>query len=452
MVGLIKLDPYQVESSDFLAERTRALLLDEQGVGKTYPTIRAAKDTDNGYPWLVTAPAYLLPTWRKCIREMHTYNDVAIANGTPKQRLDALTSGRSFVLTSYNNWTSEQYSSMWTGKWNYAFDEIHRIRGRNSKWTKQILKAGSSRNVFSKFWGLTGTPMVRDPGDLFPLLKLMDPQSFTSYWKFVGQWCDLRTTPWATEVGQLKEGVEGEFWEMVRRYSLRRSTQDVPELRDLTHTYNEVLVDLPASVVKTCKDAVKNYVIEHPDIDTPEAVSSGGALVQKLRQMTTVPPTKTNPKLDALMDLLEDHQEPVIVWCWYRATANAIMDRLESNSRPAAMFTGDTSAKGKEINLQWFYTSVSDNENPIMVATISAMKEGVNMQAARTQIFMEESYLPADNAQAIARSKRRGQTKPVNVYHIHASDSIDIKVHSLQENRESGILRAMLEHIRKDFS
>jgi len=79
------------------------------------------------------------------------------------------------------------------------------------------------------------------------------------------------------------------------------------------------------------------------------------------------------------------------------------------------------------------------------------MKEGVNLQEAKTQIFLEESYLPSDNEQAIARSKRRGQTEPVTVYHIHANDSLDIKVHKQQGERETGILRAMLEDIRKEY-
>lgn len=447
---MIELSPYQVESADFLIERPRAMLLDAVGVGKTYPTVEAALEVGNSRPWMVTAPAYLLPTWRKAIYDLlGDWNEIAVVSGTPKQRLEALQTKAGFVLTSYNNWTSPQYSDIWTEDWNYIFDEAHRLRGRNSKWTKQVLRRANAKDT-SRYWLLSGTPMVRDPGDLFPLLKLMDPKRFTSYWNFVGEWCELKVTPWQTEVGQLHPGREDEFWATVSEYSIRRSIQDVPELRDLSHTYNEILVDLPPSVVKMCKDAVKNYVIDHPDMDTPEAVSSGGALVQKLRQMTSVPPTKANPKLDALVDLLEDHQEPVIVWCWYRATADAVCERL-SRDRTYLRFTGAESALAKQTVLDLFRTCVKDGDNPVLVATISAMKEGVNLQEARTQIFFEESYLPSDNQQCIARSKRRGQTQPVNVYHIHANDSLDVRVHDLQETRESGISRAMLEHVRKDY-
>lgn len=446
---MIELSPYQVESRDFLTQRPRAMLLDAVGVGKTYPTVEAALEVGNARPWLVTAPAYLLPTWRKAIYDLvGDWDEIAIANGTPRQRLEALQTKAGFILTSYNNWTSTQYSDIWNGDWNYIFDEAHRLRGRNSKWTKQVLKRANAKDVRSHYWLLTGTPMVRDPGDLFPLLKMMDPKRFTSYWQFVGEWCDTRVTPWATEVGQLKAGREDEFWAMVSEYSIRRNTQDVPELRDLSHIYNEVLVDLPPSVIKTCKDAVKSYVIDHPDMNTPQAMSSGGALVQKLRQLVTVPPTKANPKLDALVDILEDHQEPVIVWCWYRATAEAVRARM---TRPWVSFTGDDTAEQKQNNLKMFETMCQNGRNPIIVATISAMKEGVNLQHARTQIFLEESYLPSDNEQAIARSKRRGQTQPVNVYHIHANDSLDVRVHNLQETREAGITRAMLEHTLKDY-
>lgn len=449
---MITLSPYQDVSRDFLVERRRGMLLDSPGVGKTFPAVAGARSCKDYPPWLVTAPAYLLPTWKREIQRHSPLAKVVIANGTPTERMQALESVSDFVLTSYNNWSNARYPALHKREWNFIFDEAHRLRGRNSLWTKQVLKLlnATSVNKNSRYWLLTGTPLVRDPGDVFPLLRLMDPKRFRSYWHFVGEWCELNVTPWATEVGQLKAGLEDKFWAMVSEYSLRRSTADILELQDLTSTYTEITVDLPASVRKTMKDAVKNWTIEHPDLETVDAVSSGGALVQKLRQMTSVPPTKANPKLDALEDLLEDHKEPVIVWCWYRATANAVFERFGSK-RVCIRFTGDESAEKKQRALECFKLLAGSKEGPIIVATISAMKEGVNLQEARTQIFLEESYLPSDNEQAVARSKRRGQTQPVNVYHIHANDSLDIKVHAQQASREAGILRAMLEYTRKDF-
>jgi SNF2 family DNA or RNA helicase len=445
---MLELSPYQLEARNFFTGRARAMLFDAPGVGKTLPAISAAVEVKR--PFLITAPAYLLPNWKREIQRHSPLAVVTVADGTPKQRAEALRAGGDFVLTSYNNWAGKKYPALYEQRWNFIFDEAHRLRGRNSLWTKEVLRLtqAASKNKSSYMWLLTGTPMVRDPGDLYPLLRLMDPRAFKSYWSFVGEWCELKTTPWATEVGQLKEGLEEKFWEMVSKYSLRRSTADIPELQNLSHTYNEILVDLPPSVYKMFADVVKSWVLDHPDLDSPEAIASGGALVQRMRQLTSVPPTKANPKLDALIDLLEDHQEPVIVWCWYRKTAEAVRARL---TRPWVGFTGDDPAQQKQNNLKMFETMCANGRNPVIVATISAMKEGVNLQHARTQIFLEESYLPSDNEQAIARSKRRGQTHPVNVYHIHATNSLDMKVHEHQEKREVGISRAMLEYVRKEF-
>jgi SNF2 family DNA or RNA helicase len=332
------LDTYQVEARDFLLKESFRGLFDAPGVGKTGPSIAAgkARSQETGAPVLVTAPAYLLANWKSEIEAFFPGTRVSVANGSgADSRRGAITDpGAEFVLTSYNNWSAKsrgsyQYPELHTTQWAaLIYDEVHRLRGRNSVSTRHVyeLRKRSSGNRDTPIWGLTGTPIVNNPGDLYPLFKLWRSSEYRSYWKFVEAWCDIERTPWATEVGQLKRGLEDEFQELLGSFALRRTLRDVPSLAGLEELHHSYEVDMPASVRKTIAKAKKEYRIEHPDLASTQFVAGGGSLYPKLRMLATSPPTKEKPKIDFLRDFSEDHHGPLVVFCWYKSSAQAVRE------------------------------------------------------------------------------------------------------------------------------
>lgn len=160
--------------------------------------------------------------------------------------------------------------------------------------------------------------------------------------------------------------------------------------------------------------------------------------------MSTLPPTQSNPVLDAVADLLEDHEEPVIVWCWYRETANRLQEMISKRLRRDAWIISGDVAQGERQSIidQWEHRS-----NGVLVATIAALKEGANLQHSACQIYVEVSDLPSDNDQALGRSKRRGQTRPVRVYVIVPENTVAAKVYRNQAERRAATARALLEEI-----
>lgn len=61
----------------------------------------------------------------------------------------------------------------------------------------------------------------------------------------------------------------------------------------------------------------------------------------------------------------------------------------------------------------------------LLLAQIRVGGIGFNLQAASVVILMEPQLTPAAEEQAVARSYRMGQTRPVTVYRILAADSVD---------------------------
>ena len=458
---MYELSDYQLVSRDFLLGREFGCLFDSPGVGKTPPTIVAAADkvTDTGRPALITAPAYLLDNWEYEISRFAPGARVVKANGTGYEaRLEALDSSADFILTSYNNWSAtwpkqlkgnphplagqRQYDILSQRKWAVcAFDEAHRLRGRTSQSTKHVWELRKARavNIQAPIWGLTGTPIVNNPGDLYPLLHLWRRAEYKSYWNYVGEYCRVVQTPWATEVGQLRAGMDGPFRDLVGQFAIRRTLEDIPSLANLEQRDREYLVTLPSSVKATIAKAREEYVIEHPELAQSEFVSGGGALYAKLRQIATNPPTKANPKIDFVRDFLEDRFGPIVVYTWYKASAQAVADGLKATKRPVTMITGDVPThKRSEMVDKW-----KTHPNGVLVATISSLKEGISLVHASDVVFLEHSELPADQEQCVARLKRRGQTSLVNVHNVFAKGTPDMAIRAHLADRNKGLKRAL---------
>ena len=443
----MELSDYQRVTVKRLLDNRRYGVFDEMGVGKTAPTIVAAGET--GEQTLVTAPAYLLENWEREIRMWLPNATIARAFGDregERTRRQALfeSSPADFILTPYNSWHS--YPVLLKRRWgNLVFDEAHRLRSQTSKWTKHVYQTQNvgMKNRGSRFWFLTGTPLVRDGGDVYPFLHLMDRQLFSSYWTFVERWCHLSRNPWFTEVGDVLDPVG--FVQMMARYSIRRLQIQIPELASLETIDQDIWVDLPPSVVEMIRRAKKEYVIRHPDLPDDLYYDGPGGLLQKLRELATIPPTQSKPKLTAFKDFLEDvPNERVVVFVWHRSIAEAVAQVAEKTKRPVQVITGDVRARYRVAAVDAY-----DNDpRTVLIGTIGAMKEGLNLQAGRHCVFLEESALPSDNEQAIGRLKRRGQTRPVLVTRIMANNSLDVVTHKNVGKRADSIRKALREFVR----
>lgn len=462
---MLPLSDYQETSRDFLLKTEGvAGLFDEPGVGKTAPTIVAAwrLHVETGLPVLITCPAYLCENWAwEISRFAPAAATVSIANGAgPAARHAGLQDDTSFVITAYSNWSASgkggglyTYPELHTRKWAaFIYDEAHRLRGRNSKCTKHVLETRKAKNPnrTTPIWALTGTPIVNNPGDLYPLLHLWDSKDYKSYWRFVGTYCWVNETPWATEVGQLRPGMEQEFQDLLGQFSLRRTLKDVPSLAELEQQDRDYFVSLPASVTKTIKKAREEYVIEHEDLQDSEFVNGGGALYGKLRQLATNPPTAEKPKIDFIRDLLDDRTGHVVVYCWYKASAKAVADGLSKTGRAVTLITGDVpTARRGEMVEKWKKATNPRKGDGILVATISSLKEGISLTNASDVIFLEHSELPADQNQCIARLKRRGQTELVTVHHVWARGTPDMAIKRHLGERHVGLKQALTSWLRE---
>ena len=167
------LRPYQETAADFLFEHDRALILAPVGAGKTAITLTAMWEMlrdEHVKRFLVLAPKRVCTdVWPVEQPKWAPMASVAVAVGTPKERLAALKSNARIVVTNYDNiqWLAEQ-------KLNFdaiVFDELTKLKNPSGTRFKALLKVMDPITIR---WGLTGSFTSNGLEDVFGQCKIVD--------------------------------------------------------------------------------------------------------------------------------------------------------------------------------------------------------------------------------------------------------------------------------------
>ena len=442
---MITLRDYQHVAEDFLLSRPAAILADQAGLGKTPPTITAGLTLAG--PKLVVVPKYLTNTWIDALRKQDIpESDIHVVEGSPTAKARVIEEGSTggWTIISYNmlgqthpaakgnkveGTTENRYGKLLRTKYGaVVFDEAHRMRGRQNMWTKQAHKLRTDYK-----WLLTGSPIYRDAGDLFALLQVCDPKTFSSFGSFVDEHCNVKEDQYkyyGVIVG-LKDSEA--FQEVTRPYMLRRLMSDVslslPELLDpisvrpdlYVHTQNEY-------------DVVEAYIKQLKRGGEMEHMQAQG-LLTRLRQLTGA----DRNKLQAVSDLVSDINERVVVMCWFRESARLVARKIGTD----LIVTGAVSNDDRQIMLD----RLSLDPHGVLVATMESLKEGLNLQHTSNVVFYEQDWLSESNDQAVGRFHRFGQTKQVQPYFVRAHGTIDDAIFNVSNRRSQQIIIDLVDYL-----
>jgi SNF2 family DNA or RNA helicase len=168
----MKLRDYQETAADFLYEHDRALILAPVGAGKTAITLTAMWEMlrdEHVKRFLVLAPKRVCTdVWPVEQPKWAPMASIAIAVGTPKQRLAALKSNARIVVTNYDNiqWLADQ-------KFEFdgvVFDELTKLKNPSGARFKALNKVLDC----PVRWGLTGSFTSNGLEDVFGQCKIVD--------------------------------------------------------------------------------------------------------------------------------------------------------------------------------------------------------------------------------------------------------------------------------------
>jgi SNF2 family DNA or RNA helicase len=169
----MELRPYQELAADFLYQHDRAMILAPVGAGKTAITLTAMWEMlRDGHVkrFLVLAPKRVCTdVWPVEQPKWAPMASIAVAVGTPKERLAALKSNAKIVVTNYDNiqWLAAQQLNF-DG---IVFDELTRLKNPSGTRFKALLKVMDPMRVR---WGLTGSFTSNGLEDVFGQCKIVD--------------------------------------------------------------------------------------------------------------------------------------------------------------------------------------------------------------------------------------------------------------------------------------
>lgn len=400
-------------------------LADKAGLGKTCQAIEVMKTCIDRYkkPAQIIAPAYLVYNW---LDELELW-------GVPRSDISVIDSGRQQIkhaaiyLSSYNQAVSGMIRGQMipVEKSILICDEAHTFRSWNTLRGRYIMGTRQNKkihyqNFSEKVLLLTGTPVVNGIEDVYNIFSRLAPEKFSKFLRqtFMTYFsANFYSTPW----GMKYEGVghTEELRALLKDYILCRSIDgDLPPLLQKE-------IHLPTS-----KADLQRLLTEESEFLHDHGVAEKDVLALKsmkndehfstIRQRVAI--TKVPAAVRMTIELLQDGERP-LVYCYHKAVQVALYEALtkKCGKKRIEIINGETPPKKRHELVKAYQAGDID----ILLPTIGALKEGVNITAGRVIIFIELPYTPAEIEQVQARLHRTGQTSAVHSYLVMYNGGID---------------------------
>ena len=415
----MKLRDYQESAADFLYEHDRAMVLAPVGAGKTAITLTAMWEMvrdEHVKRWLVLAPKRVCTdVWPVEAPKWAPLLGVAVAVGTPKQRLAALESKAQVVVTNYDNlqWLADQ-------KFTFdgvVFDELTKLKNPSGARFKALHKVLDCPIR----WGLTGSFTSNGLEDVFGQCKIID-QSLLGRSKgaFMQQHFIENRRPdfseWTPRPGALEM--------VMKRIKPATFVLEPGEYKDKLPPCHQVELRVNMDDRKPYETMKKDFVVQiaAAEGDYTQAIALNAAVVtQKLQQMasgfvyTPEPHWLGFHKFNALDDLLDEnqHANTIVVYQYQEELA-------ELRRRYSQLVTlDDDNAIGR-----WNAGSVR-----LLAVHPKSAGHGLNLQhGGHHMVFLSLPWSLELYEQTVGRLHRSGQSRDVWVYILMAKDSVDEKI------------------------
>ncbi|GMS96278.1 hypothetical protein PENTCL1PPCAC_18453, partial [Pristionchus entomophagus] len=427
----LALRPHQVEALhtfwEWHEQGRGGILGDEMGLGKTCTTIvHLMRLRKLGYgPFLVVPPLSVVDHWIKEIdrfscgllkpefidsnqllrgaylSEYQAFSKnmvVILAQSHAEQRLDDGRAARLFTGSIFDM---------------VVIDEAQRCKRSGGKLHTRCMK------LSSRFLLLTGTPIQNSLNELYSLLSIVDRKRFPT----------LKEEEWSDEHADKPETVK----KILAGYFLRRAKElvckELPPINQIifyhglteqqTKLYLDVL-HVDHSVVSAkkynsliCLHQQLRKITAHPWLmngQEPEPFEENEEMVKASEKLTVI---------DRLLKFLLDNGHSVLIFSQLTMFLDVIEDFLNMRGLSFARIDGRVGLDERIEHMDKFNASTRDNGGPrIFLLSTRAGGLGLNLTNADTVLFVDSDWNPQVDLQAMARSHRIGQTKPVRVIRL----------------------------------
>ena len=460
-----RLRPYQREGLGwihFLREfGFGGCLADDMGLGKTIQVLallEARRVSGNGpsakdpepRPSLLVVPKTLVFNWKQEAARFTPELRILDHTGGLRIRAGEHFDGYHAVLTTYGTLRRDaQYLK--DVRFDYVIlDESQAVKNADTISAKAVRLLQARHRL-----ALSGTPIENHLGELWSLFEFLNPGMLGS-----------------ASVFRLGEGELRNPDEEARRLLSRALRPFI-----LRRTKQQVAADLPPKQeqtlfceLETLQRRLYNELREYYRNSLLAKVSQQGmgkAKIQvleallRLRQAACHPglidkkrTSEASAKLDLLLPQIDEVLETghkVLVFSQFTSFLAIVRERLDRGGVRYEYLDGATRDRAAPVE-----RFQNDPNCPLFLISLRAGGLGLNLTAAEYVYLLDPWWNPAVEAQAIDRTHRIGQTRPVFAYRIIARDTVEEKVLELQETKRDlaeaiiGEDRGLIRNLTRD--
>lgn len=420
----LTLRPYQAEGIDFLADRGRGALFDEPGLGKTMQALLAMRDLEPTGQILVVATGDATGVWQEEAR-LWLDEEVGIFSGL-KPDISELNAG--IVVTNYSRVKDVLPSRRWSG---VIFDEAQALRNRKTATLFASVRRefDSGRLRGAPTFALSGSPIVKAAGDVWPLLHLIDPKAYRSYWRFVNQY----SVVWQDPHGWHVEGVTNAkaMWAELAEYSLRRKVKEVQP--DLPRKVRQrVPLTMTPKQAKVYRELERGWIAAIDDEPAGALLLAPTvlALETRLRQILVCPRLvgvdDNGAALTALTEIAANSPDPFVVFTPFPEVFDYLEEafRRKTPQRPVYRVRGGMGSKLAQ-SVASFKREAQAGCSPILIASVHMAKSWSVSQVTSRCYMLGFDWNGTTMRQAEARLHRDGQLDTVFAGYLVHGDTLD---------------------------
>ena len=429
-----ELRDYQVEGFLWMSRLAEwgagACLADDMGLGKTVQAIAVMLDRAPSGPIIVVAPTSVCSNWSAEIARFAPSLNVHVLREAADRtsRVEGL--GPLDVLIASYGLLSLEEDLLSKTSWTMAvFDEAQAFKNAGTK------RAQAARKIQADFrLALSGTPIENDLDELWSLFSAINPLLLGSRERFQSRF--------SGPIERQKDTrVLASLRSLVRPFMLRRSKSmvlsELPPRTEVT-----IKVELPSDE-RVFYEALRQSALETLSGLGEEKGSQRIhilAEITKLRRAlchpSLVDPGSILPgaKLTAFLELsgeLLKNRHKALVFSQFTGQLEQVAKALDARGVSYQYLDGSTPPKEREKRVNAFQAGKGD----LFLISLRAGGTGLNLTAADYVIHLDPWWNPAVEDQASDRAHRIGQQRPVTIYRLIATQSIEEKILDLHKKK-----------------
>ncbi len=403
-------------------------LADDMGLGKTVQVLALLAGKRTG-PALVVVPKSLIFNWKSEAAKFAPKLKVLDHTGSLRDRTGANFKDFDIVLTTYGTLRKDAETFAEFKFDTCVLDESQAAKNAATETAKAVRVVQADHRI-----AMSGTPVENHLGELWTLFDFLNPG-------MLGR--GMVTGTLAGSIRNPDQETREMLAKALRPYILRRTkdqvAKDLPAKSEQTvfcdlepaqrRLYDELLAHYRQSLLARV-DSVglaksKIHVLEAL-LRLRQAACHPG-LIDKARR------GETSAKLDVLLPQLRELAESgckALVFSQFTSLLAIVRDRLDADGVKYEYLDGKTNDRAARVE-----KFQSDPTCKLFLISLKAGGVGLNLTSAEYVFLLDPWWNPAVEAQAIDRTHRIGQTKPVFAYRLIARGTVEEKVLALQQSK-----------------